>query len=112
MSRAFDTIIYPVKDLARAKQVYRTLLGTEPYMDQPYYVGFRLDGQEIGLDPSGQHGNNGPINYRHVQHITEELEQLVSAGAEVQQPVRDVGGGRQIATVRDGNGNVFGLIQG
>jgi predicted enzyme related to lactoylglutathione lyase len=112
MSRAFDTIIYPVKDLARAKEVYRTLLGTEPYMDQPYYVGFRLDGQEIGLDPSGQHGNNGPINYRHVQDIGEELEHLISAGAEVQQPVRDVGGGRRIATVRDGNGNVFGLIQG
>jgi predicted enzyme related to lactoylglutathione lyase len=112
MSRAFDTIIYPVKDLARAKEVYRTLLGTEPYMDQPYYVGFRLDGQEIGLDPSGQHGNNGPINYRHVQDISEELDHLISAGAEIQQPVRDVGGGRQIATVRDGNGNVFGLIQG
>jgi predicted enzyme related to lactoylglutathione lyase len=112
MSRAFDTIIYPVKDLARAKEVYRTLLGTEPYMDQPYYVGFRLDGQEIGLDPSGQHGNNGPINYRHVQDIDKELQRLVSAGAEIQQPVKQVGGGRQIATVRDGNGNVVGLIQG
>ena len=112
MTQGFETIIYPVKDLARAKEVYRTLLGTEPYMDQPYYVGFRVDGQEIGLDPSGQHGNNGPVNYRHVEDITKELDRLVSAGAEIQQSPKSVGGGRQIATVRDGSGNVVGLIQG
>ena len=44
-----DPVIYPVKDLDASKALFRTLLDTEPYVDQPYYVGFRVDGQEFGL---------------------------------------------------------------
>ncbi|MCU1664922.1 MAG: glyoxalase [Pseudonocardia sp.] len=36
---------------------------------------------------------------------------LVEAGAEVQQQVRDVGAGRLIASVKDADGNVIGLVQ-
>lgn len=25
----------------------------EPYADQPYYVGFKVEGQDVGLDPRG-----------------------------------------------------------
>ena len=46
-------IVYPVKDLARAKAQFRKLLSVEPYVDGPYYVGFRVGDQEIGLDPNG-----------------------------------------------------------
>jgi len=45
----------PLRDLAKAKAVYRELLGLEPYADEPYYVGFRVGDQELGLDPNG-HG--------------------------------------------------------
>ena len=51
MNLGVRTIIYPVKDLAQAKMRFRTLLGVEPYADQPYYVGFRVGDQEFGLDP-------------------------------------------------------------
>lgn len=37
------TVIYPVKDLAQANPLYGRLLGVEPDMDEPYYVGFILD---------------------------------------------------------------------
>ena len=45
-----DIGIYPVKDLDASKALFRTLLGAEPYADAPYYVGFRVDDQEFGLD--------------------------------------------------------------
>jgi hypothetical protein len=60
MNQGVRTIIYPVKDMARAKMQFRTLLGVEPYSDQPYYVGFRVGDQDIGLDPNG-HKNEGAI---------------------------------------------------
>jgi predicted enzyme related to lactoylglutathione lyase len=53
----------------------------------------------------------GPVGYWHVEDINKSLEELVAAGAEPEQPVRDVGGGKLIATVRDADGNVVGLLE-
>jgi predicted enzyme related to lactoylglutathione lyase len=112
MSQGIRTIIYPVKDLARAKAMYAKLLGTEPYADAVYYVGFRIGDQEVGLDPNGHnHGMTGPIGYCHVDDIKKSLQLLLDAGAQVEQEVRDVGGGTLIASVRDADGNVIGLRQ-
>jgi predicted enzyme related to lactoylglutathione lyase len=112
MTEGVKTIIYPVKDLAKAKALYRTLVGAEPYGDNPYYVGFSVAGQEIGLDPNGHsQGMTGPIGYWHVDDINDTLKALLDAGGETKQPVRDVGGGKLIATVEDPDGNVIGLIQ-
>jgi predicted enzyme related to lactoylglutathione lyase len=106
------TVIFPVKDIAAAKQIYAPLAGVEPYADEPYYVGFKVDGQDIGLDPNGhQKGMTGPVGYFHVDDINATLEALLGAGAETDQPVRDVGGGRLIATVKDPDGNVIGVLQ-
>jgi predicted enzyme related to lactoylglutathione lyase len=110
MSAGFKTIIFPVKDLAKAKALYGKVTGVEPYADQPYYVGYRVDGQEIGLDPNGhRNGMTGPIAYWDVDDMESTVQALVDAGAEVQQAPRDVGGGRLIATLKDADGNVIGL---
>ncbi len=53
MNHGQKTILYPVKDLAQAKTLYGQLLGVEPDMDEPYYVGFRVDGQDVGGHPKG-----------------------------------------------------------
>ena len=112
MSHGIKTIIFPVKDLAAAKALYRTALGVDPYADEPYYVGFRIGDQEIGLDPNGHnHAMNGPVVYCHVDDVTGSLRDVVEAGGETQQDVKDVGGGAQAAIVRDADGNVLGLIQ-
>lgn len=113
MNKAFSLLVYPVKDLAVARAFYEALLGVAPYVDSPYYVGFRVGEQEIGLDPNGHRaGGNGPIAYRSVEDIRQSLQALLDAGAQRQQDVQDVGGGRLRATVRDGDGNVLGLLQG
>jgi predicted enzyme related to lactoylglutathione lyase len=112
MHQGIRTFIYPVKDIARAKMLYSKLLGVDPYADQPYYVGFRVGDQEVGLDPNGhKQGMTGPVGYCHVDDIKKSLQLLLNAGAQVQQDVKDVGGGRLIASVKDADDNVIGLVQ-
>lgn len=112
MNSGIHTIIYPVRDLARAKVLYATLLGVEPYVDEPYYVGFRVQDQEFGLDPKGHDkAMTGPVAYHHVDDLDALLQQLLRHGASQQGDIRDVGGGRRIVTLSDPDGNVLGLLQ-
>ena len=112
MTSGIGTVIYPVKDLAQAKALYTRLLGVEPYADAPYYVGFKVEGQDIGLDPNGHSkGMTGPVGYFHVNNIKESLAELLDAGAQEVQGVTEVGAGRLIATVKDADGNIIGLLQ-
>ena len=112
MTKGISTIIYPVKDIARAKKLYSEFLGVKPYADAPYYVGFKVDDQEIGLDPNGhKQGMTGPAGYRQVTDIKKSLQLLIDAGAQTQQAIKDVGGGRLIAWVKDADGNLLGFMQ-
>jgi predicted enzyme related to lactoylglutathione lyase len=112
MTGGITTIIYPVTDLAKAKALYSALLGVAPSMDEPYYVGFIVAGQDVGLDPNGHsQGLTGPVGYWQVDDIQSSLKALLDAGAETLQAVKDVGGGKLIASVKDADGNVIGLIQ-
>ena len=112
MTAGIKTIIYPVQDLASAKTLYGALLGVTPNMDQPSYVNFTAAGQDIGLDPNGRsRGITGPIAYWQIDDIAAHLTLLLDAGAEMLQGVRDVGGGKLIASVKDAAGNIIGLLQ-
>ncbi|MGW0760365.1 VOC family protein [Streptomyces sp. NPDC002814] len=112
MTTGVNTIIYPVKDIARAKALFSALLEVEPYADGPYYVGFKAAGQDVGLDPNGHaKGMTGPVPYWTVTDIRARLAALLDAGAELLQDVNDVGGGRLIAFVKDADGNLVGLLQ-
>jgi len=112
MNQGIKLTVYPVKDIAKAKALYSTLLGVAPYAESPYYVGFRIGDQEIGLDPNGfSAGLTGPISYFTVGDIKAALKSLLDGGAQLQKDVNDVGGGRLIAWVKDADGNTFGLLQ-
>jgi predicted enzyme related to lactoylglutathione lyase len=112
MSEGMKAIIYPVKDLAQTKALYSTLLGVDPSMDEAYYVGFRVGSLDVGLDPHGHgQGMTGPVAYWEVDDIEKSLTSLLTAGAEALQGVRDVGGGKLIASVKDADGNIMGLMQ-
>jgi predicted enzyme related to lactoylglutathione lyase len=106
------TVIYPVRDLPAAKALFSGLLGVEPAMDEPYYVGYRVADQDIGLDPAGHSkGMTGPVAYWHVDDIEQAFKALVAGGAKEVQAVNDVGGGKLVAIVNDVDGNHIGLIQ-
>lgn len=112
MNHGMKAIIYPVKDIAQAKKLYSNLLGVKPDMDEAYYVGFHVGGQDIGLDPNGHsQGMTGPVGYWQVADIKKSLQSLLDAGAQIQQEVKNVGGGKLIASVKDVDSNVIGLIQ-
>jgi catechol 2,3-dioxygenase-like lactoylglutathione lyase family enzyme len=108
------TVIYHVPDMEKAKAWYRTLLGIEPYFDQPFYIGFNVGGFELGLHPSGDHeraGAGGPASYWGVERMTMAWPRALGLGAVAVSAPQDVGDGIQVATVRDPFGNLIGLIE-
>ena len=111
-TQGIKTVLHPVSDLAAAKTVYTALLGFAPQADGPHYVGFEAEGQHIGLVPGGgPQGMTSPVTFWEVSDIEAKLAELTAAGATVKEAAHDVGGGRLVATVTDGDGNDLGLLQ-
>jgi predicted enzyme related to lactoylglutathione lyase len=111
-TQGIKTVLHPVSDLATAKAVYAALLGGPPQTDESIYVGFEVAGQHIGLVPGGgPQGMTSPVAYWHVADLEAKLAEVTAAGATVNEPAHDVGGGRLVATVTDPDGNVLGLLQ-
>jgi len=106
MANAPALIVYPVKDLTKAKQFFSAFLGTEPYADSPYYVGYRTDDREVGLDPNG----TAVVAYIDVTDIAAALRTLQNAGGTVIMEPKDVAKGLMIAQVALED-NVLGLRQ-
>ena len=109
MSEGIKSVVYPVSDLAKAKAMFSAALNAAPIMDEPYYVGYQVNGLDIGLDPHGH--KSGAVVYYHVDDIKSTLQTLLDAGAQVDQEAKDVGGGRLIAAVKDTDGTLIGLLQ-
>ena len=111
-TEGIKTVLHPVSDLGKAKPVYTALLGIEPQADAPYYVGYDVAGQHIGLVPGGgPQGMTSPVAYWHVSDIEAKLAEVTAAGATVKEAPHDVGGGRLVASFTDPDGNVLGLVQ-
>jgi predicted enzyme related to lactoylglutathione lyase len=113
MAKTLDAILYPVSDIAAAKAQFTALLGVEPAMDQPYYVHFETpDGLAVGLVPDGsRRGMIGATPFWTVDDIGGQVKALVEAGGTVAEDVHEVGGGKQVAIVKDAQGNVIGFAQ-
>jgi predicted enzyme related to lactoylglutathione lyase len=108
------TACYPVTDLAKAKAWYSAVLGIAPYFDEPFYVGFNVGGFELGLDPDTSEvkpAAAGALVYWGVESAERAWARLLELGATPASPVREVGGGIKVATVKDPFGNLFGLIE-
>jgi predicted enzyme related to lactoylglutathione lyase len=111
MIRGMRTVKYPTPDLAKGKAWYSQVLETEPYFDEPFYVGYNIGGFELGLVPDDTPGANGVVAYWGVDDCAAALQRLVLMGAPVREPVQDVGGGIKVAAVADPFGNTFGIIE-
>ena len=112
MAASVKTILYHVDDTAKAKPLYVALLGIEPYVEDEYYVGFEVDGQQIGLvNRSVANGKTGVQAHVHVDDIEATHRALLDAGAEEVDPIAEVGGGLRVSVLRDPDGNIIGLSQ-
>jgi len=108
------TAVYFVDDIASAKTWYGEALGTKPYFDEPFYVGFNIGGYEFGLHPRSERypGTPGSVAvYWGVTNAAESYQRLVGLGAAPYDPVEDVGGGIKVGTVKDPFGNILGIIE-
>ncbi|HET9096540.1 MAG TPA: VOC family protein [Candidatus Baltobacteraceae bacterium] len=103
-------IVYPAADLAKTKQFFRELTGTDPYVDSPQYVGYKNGDMEIGLVPNA-HAQESAIAYWTVSDIAASVKALADAGGTVVRDVTDVAYGLLVATVKDPSGNIVGLRQ-
>ena len=74
------TVIYSAPNLESAKQWYSSLLGIEPYFDEPFYVGFSVGGFELGLIPDGEPGAAGVQAFWGVPDAAAELARLEDWG--------------------------------
>ncbi|HTV93730.1 MAG TPA: VOC family protein [Verrucomicrobiae bacterium] len=101
-------ITYPAADMAKAKQFFGELTGTDPYADSPYYVGYKSGNVEIGLVPSQ---GASAIAFWNVSDIAASVKALVDAGGTVVQDPTDVANGLLVATVKEPSGTVVGLRQ-
>jgi len=102
MANPISLIIFPVSDVEKAKTVYTTFLGTEPYADTPYYVGYKAGEQEIGLVPN----SHDKLCYSDVEDITASIKELEAAGAQIYTEPKNVGGGLMVAALKDADGNI------
>lgn len=101
-------IVMPVSNAEAAKEIYRTLLGVDPYVDSAYYIGFKAGDGEIGLDPNGA---RGPLPYWDVTDLDSTINALTAAGASVTSAPSEVSPGLRIAVLADVDGNLIGLRQ-
>ena len=109
MNQGIKTVLYPVKDMKQATTLFSKFLGVDPYAEQPYYVGFKVEGQDIGLVPNNPEGSVAA--FYHVDDIKNSLQILTGGGANIIQDIKNVGGERLVATVKDKDNNIIGLIQ-
>ena len=105
------SVIIPVTEIDAETAFYTIAFGIEPHTDTPYYVGYNVAGQEIGLNPTGHaSGMTGTVVFWNVDDVAAKVAEAEAAGATITQPATEVGGGVTTAIVTDPQGNQLGFI--
>lgn len=107
------TTIYKVNDLDTAKEWYAKAFQTNPYFDEPFYVGFNIAGYELGLQPEEapiKNKTENVISYWGVKNIEKEYNRFLKIGATEHEKPQNVGGEIMVASIKDPWKNVIGLI--
>ncbi len=107
------TTIYHVGDLQKAKEWYAKAFATEPYFDEPFYVGFNIGGYELGLLPEKNpttQKTESVLTLWGVEDIHKSYDWFLEVGATENEKPNSVGGPLMVASVKDPWGNVVGLI--
>lgn len=103
------TLIYPTADIDASKKWWADFLGYPPYFDQPFYVGFQIGEDELGLNP-GAEVSLGAVTYIGVDSVEEGLARAEAQGSTVVSGIEDVGEGIKIVHLVSPMGDRFGLI--
>ena len=112
-AKGLRTAIYHVADMVAAKAWYAKAFMTEPYFDEPFYIGFNIGGYELGLHPEQNPTIDKPpsaVAYWASQEVEADYARLLALGATAHEEPQNVGGELVVASVRDPWGNIIGLI--
>ncbi|MDZ7646876.1 MAG: VOC family protein [Cytophagales bacterium] len=89
------TCIYTVTDLKAATAWYTKAFETEPYFNEPFYVGFNIAGYELGLIPDESPTitkGDSVHTYWGVENVEKEYQRFISLGANGFEAPHSVGG--------------------
>lgn len=107
------TAIYKVANINTATKWYSDVFLTQPYFDEPFYVGFNIGGYELGLQPEEEEVHTkaeSVLTYWGVEDIEAEYQRFLDLGAVPHNEPENVGGEIMVASVKDPWGNIIGLI--
>ena len=107
-------VSYACSDYKVARDWYTKVLGTKPYFDEPFYVGFSVGGFELGIHPGTPNAlkpDTGVLPFWGVADARKFYARLLRLGAKPHSAPVDVGGGIVAASVKDPFGNVFAVIE-
>ncbi len=107
------TIVYKVPDLTKAKEWYAKAFGEKQYFDEPFYVGFSINGYELGLLPEEEKKSvkgDGSVTYWSIKDIEATFKKFIELGATAHEKPTSVGGELMVASVKDPWGNIIGFI--
>jgi len=109
------TVVYAVgTKMSEATAWYSRVLSVSPNFKSPGYVGFTVRGYELGLMPFERPVGIVPkplATYWGVDDIEASYRELIDThGATAHSDIKDVGGGVQIATLKDPFGNILGIV--
>ena len=104
------TTIYKVSDLPKAKEWYAKAFQCEPYFDESYYVGFSINGYELGIQAETVPVGENVATFWGVSDIDAEYERFIECGATPVEAPMDVGDGIKVGTFKDPWGNLIGIV--
>ncbi len=111
--KGLRTTMYRVANMQDGKAWYSKVFGEAPYFEAPSYIGFNIEGYELGIIPDENPEltkTTNVISYWGVDNVEEEFKRLLALGASVYEKPQDVGGDIIVATVKDPWDNVLGII--
>ena len=113
MLRSIKSIVYPSSNIEADVAFWTKVLGIEPYFNEHYYVGFKVDGYELGLDQNAiPEGISQPVTYWGIADIEEEVSRLVGLGMTLHEPIQELSSGVKIGKLKDASGYMFGVVSG
>ena len=106
MSPTIRSLVIPSSDLEASKPVYTALFG-EPHTDQPYYVGYNVDGFEVELGSGRRGRRTGALRRRRGSRRHPRDPARGRCGRA--QPHAQVSPEARVCVLADADGNPIGL---
>lgn len=102
--------MFKVKDVTKPKEWYSKAFKTQAYFDKPLYVGFNIQGFELGLQSYSSLKGDDVLSCWGVENIAVNYNHLVQLGETEHEKITPLGCELMVSSVKDPWRNIIGLI--